>query len=177
VVTHTHGGEILVSKVPLLCLPSSLDDHFFVIIIYKHNIIFTTYKPLSSSSSSSSSSFSCQILFYNFVASIKISTFLFTEFLCSFFCFWERIGGRFLAAFGAFAAAATAAAFGNCKGPIFYICKVCGITSALEKVLFFGYVFFGGGVGFFWVIVIKLLSVGKRVLLLLLFFFFFFFFV
>jgi len=94
VVTHTHGGEILVSKVPLLCLPSSLDDHFFVIIIYKHNIIFTTYKPLSSSSSSSSSSFSCQILFYNFVASIKISTFLFTEFLCSFFLFlgenrWE----------------------------------------------------------------------------------------
>jgi hypothetical protein len=61
---------------------------------------------------------------------------------------------------------------GICKGPIFYICKVCGITSALEKVLFFGYVFFGEGVGFFWVIVIKLLSVGKLV-----FFFFFFFFV
>jgi hypothetical protein len=64
-----------------------------------------------------------------------------------FFCFWERIGGRFLAAFGAFAAAA--AAFWNCKEPIFYICKVCGITSALEKVLFFGYVFLGGGMGFF----------------------------
>jgi hypothetical protein len=101
----------------------------------------------------------------------KFQLFCLQSFCAVFFCFWERIGGRFLAAFGAFAAAATAAAFGNCKGPIFYICKVCGITSALEKVLFFGYVFFGGGVGFFWVIVIKLLSVGKRV------FFFFFFFV
>jgi hypothetical protein len=35
---------------------------------------------------------------------------------CAVFCFWERIGGRFLAAFGAFAAAA---AFGNCKGQFF----------------------------------------------------------
>lgn len=59
-----------------------------------------------------------------------------------FFCFWERIGGRFLAAFGAFGAFA-AAAFGNCKGQSFYICKVCGMTSALETVWFFG-----GVVGF-----------------------------
>ncbi len=77
---------------------------------YKHNIIFTTYKPPLFFFFF----FPCQILFYNFVTWIKISTFLFAEFLCSFFCFWERIGGRFLAAFGAFAAAAAAAAaFGN----------------------------------------------------------------